>query len=516
MPKFIKKLLFRNEAREKLLEGVNILADAVSTTLGPRGRNVAINNIHTTPTVLHDGVSVARAINLEDPFVDMGADLLKEAAVRTNEVAGDGTTTSTILAQSIVNEAQKRISTGINPMVVKDELQEDLAKVLKQLQILSNKVKKDDEIEQVATISSGDSKLGKLVSSALQKVGQDGVVTTEEGQGIETTVEYKQGMEIDRGYLSPYFVTDQDRVEAVIEDVYILITDMRFTHQLQLEGFLKKFLSKAKNLLIFASEVSEEALALLVVNKLRGTFQVCAVTAPAYGGRRTDELEDIATLTGGTAIMVESGRALETIEIEELGRADKIVSDRDKTIIIGGKGKRGSIDKRIKELKEQVKISTADFDRDIKRQRAANLKGQIAIINVGGVTDGEVKEKKERVIDAVNATRAAIEEGVVSGGEITLYTLSRYATGILKNALKSPLRKLLENAGIDYAEALQDLQGHLYPYGIDVTDGKVKNLIKEGIIDPVKVTRSALENAVSVATLIITTDVSITDIEEKK
>lgn len=523
MTKFAKDIVFDQEVREKLLKGINILAKAVSSTLGPRSRNVAINNPHSTPEVYHDGVTVARRVNLIDPFEDMGAELIKEAAVKTNEVAGDGTTTATILAQAIINEAFKVIAAGTNPMLLKQEVEQALKVVLEQLKKLKKDVTTPEEIEQVAAISSADPVLGKLIGEAFNKVGKDGVITVEDGKSFETTVEYKQGMEIDRGYLSQYFKTNEDTLEAVIEDPYILLTDKRLNYGHELVPFLEMVLkSGKKNLVIFAGEVVEEALATLVVNKLRGNINVCAIQAPAYGDRRQHELEDLAILTGGKLLLEESGRELKSVTIEELGRADKITADIDKSVIINGHGSKEAIDKRIAELKEQIKHANTDFDKLIKEERLAKLAGGVAVINIGSVTETELKEKRERVIDAINATKAASEEGIVAGGEITLLKLANLleidtlGAKILKEALKQPFKRLLANSGMDYAEVRESLSGHIYPDGIDVMDGQIKNLIEAGVIDPAKVTRSALENACSVACTVMTTSTLITDMKEEK
>lgn len=515
MAKFPQQLIFDIEARNKLLEGINILAKAVASTLGPRSRYVAINNPHSTPEVYRDGVTVARRINLKDPFQDMGAELLKAAAVKTNEVAGDGTTTSVILAQAIINEAFKVIAAGTNPMLLKQEIEEALKVVLEELKKLKKDVTTPEEIEQIATIASADPILGKLIGEAFNKVGKDGVITVEDGKSFETTVEYKQGMEIDRGYLSQYFKTNEDTLEAVIESPYIFLTDKRLNYGHELVPFLETFLKSGnKNLVIFAGEVVEEALATLVVNKLRGNINVCAIQAPAYGDRRQHELEDLAILTGGTILLEESGRELKSVTIEELGRADKIIADIDKSVIINGHGSKKAIDKRITELKEQIKHANTDFDKLIKEERLAKLAGGVAVINVGSVTETELKEKRERVIDAINATKAASEEGIVAGGEITLFKLNKapFIPELFRNALRQPFKKLLENSGMDYAEVLQKMAGHDYPEGIDVIDGQVKNLIECGIIDPARVIRAALENATSIAVMVMTTSCLITDI----
>ncbi|MFZ5845734.1 MAG: chaperonin GroEL, partial [Patescibacteria group bacterium] len=414
------------------------------------------------------------------------------------------------------------------PMLLKSQIEEALKVILDELKKLAEEVKDPKEIEQVATISSTDPVLGKLIAEAFNKVGKDGVITVDAGKTFETTVEYKQGMEIDRGYLSPYFVTNQDTVEAVIEEPYILITDKRINWSHEIVPFLETLVkNNIKNVVIFAGEVVEEAMATLVVNRLRGAFNICAIQAPAYGDRRKDELEDIAVLTGGQIILDESGRDLKSVQIEELGRADKVVADRDKSVIINGWGKKGAIDKRVAELKAQLKVANTDFDRMIKEERMAKLAGGVAVINVGAITEVELKDKIERVIDAKNATKAAVEEGIVAGGEIALLHVanSLLAWGkpqepslggkILLEALKSPFKRIIENSGLDYAEIREKMSGHSYPEGVDVTDGQIKNLIEAGIIDPVKVTRSALENAVSVAIMVCTTSTLITDYKEK-
>ncbi len=529
MSKFIKDIKKGQEAREKLLKGINVLADAVGSTLGPRSRNVAVDKApgqDVPPTVLHDGVSVARSINLKDIHEDMGVRLLKGASMKTNEIAGDGTTTSTILAQAIVNEAFKNITAGGNPMKIKTEIEEATKQVVAQLKEMATPIKTDEEMESVASISASDAEIGKLVAEAIKKVGKDGVISVEDGKSYETTVTYKEGMEVDRGYAttSPYFQTDGETNEAVIEEPYILLTDRKLNYANQLVPFFDKFLKEtnSKNIVIFAGEIIEEALQFLVVNKLRGNLHVVAVQSPAFGDRRIDELEDMAILTGGAAILEDAGRQIESVDIMELGRADKVVVDRDKAVILGGKGDPGAIQRRIEDLREQIKNANSPYDADIKEQRLAKLSGGVAVINVGGATEVEIREKRERVIDAKSATRAAVEEGIVAGGEITLLRASQNLTtdtlgaSILKSALVAPFKRLVENSGMDYAEVRERMSGHQYPEGIDVMDGQIKDLIKAGVIDPVKVTRSALENAVSIACAIITTETLITDLVESK
>jgi len=529
MTKFLKDIKFDTQARESLLKGMNVVADAVGSTLGPRGRNVAVDQyqeVDVPPTVLHDGVSVARSINLPDNFEDMGARLLKDAALQTNEKAGDGTTTATILAQAIVKEAVKNIEAGSNPMVLKAEIEEATKCVLAELKRLSKKIASDTEIEQVATISAADPNIGNLVSQALRKVGKDGVITVEEGKTMETEVEYKQGMEINQGYLSPYFVSEHEKEAAIIDDPYILLTDKKLNYGYVLQPFLENFLKTGhKNLVVFAGDLIEEGMQMLVVNKLRGVLNVVAVQAPAFGDRRIDELEDLATLVGGHAILEDSGTELKSVNITELGKADKVVVTKESTVILNGHGNKKHITRRVDELREQIKISTNDYDRQVKEERLAKLAGSVAIIHVGAATEVELKEKKERVIDAVAATKAAVEEGIIAGGEVTLLYMALRglegafeATGgkILREALKAPFKQLTSNAGFDYAEVLQKLSGKEYPMGIDVLDGEIKDMIKSGIIDPVKVTRSALENAVSVAVMACTTNTLIVDLPKEK
>ena len=538
MSKFVKLVVSGGPAREKLLRGINIAADATASTLGPRSRNVAVDKApgqDVAPTILHDGVSALRAINLPDPLEDMGVRLLKGAAMKTNEVAGDGTTTSTIIAQALVNEAFKNIAAGANPMLLKSEIEEATKKVVEELKKMAKPIKTDEEMESVASISAADPEIGKLVAEALKKVGKDGVISVEDGKSYETTVTYKQGMEIDRGYstTSPYFQTDGETNEAIIEDPYILLTDRKLNYAHQLVPFLDKFLkeTKSKNIVIFAGEIVEEALQFLVVNKLRGNLHVVAVQSPAFGDRRIDELEDMAILTGGASALEDAGRQIEAVDIAELGRADKVVVDRDKAVILGGKGDKKAIQKRIEDLREQIKNANSPYDADIKEQRLAKLAGGVAVISVGGATEVEIREKRERVIDAKNATKAAVEEGIVAGGEIALLKIAnenaswnRGVEGffeseggrILQKALKAPFRILVTNSGLDYAEVREKMAGHKYPVGIDVTDGEVKDLIKAGVIDPVKVARSALENASSIACAILTTETLVTDLVEEK
>ncbi len=521
-----KILKFNQEAREKLLKGINILNDAVATTLGPKGRNVALDKKWGAPNVVHDGVTVAKEIDLEDPFENMGAQLLKEASSRTNDVAGDGTTTATILAKAIVTEGLKNIQAGANPMILKRGMDQAVVALVEELAKMSKKVS-GDEIAQVATISAQNEAIGQLIAQAIDKVGKDGVITVEEGKTMEMNVDYKEGMEFDKGYVSPYFVTDSDKMESSIEDAHILITDKKISSAQELVPFLEKIVPVSKNLVIIADDVEGEALALLIVNKLRGAFNILAVKAPGFGDRRKEMLEDIAILTGGAIITEETGTKLESVEVEMLGRAGRVTSGKENTLIVDGKGKKSAIDTRITQIRKEIAASDSEFDREKLQERLAKLTGGVAVINVGAATEIEMKEKKERVIDAVAATKAALDEGIVAGGEISLLRAAKVLDAIkvegeekvgveiIRRALEQPFRRLIANAGMDEGVALARVLETTGSMGIDVMDGKVKDLIKEGIIDPVKVTRSALQNAASVATMVMTTEVLITDAPEK-
>lgn len=517
MNRFPSKVIFGKEAREELLKGINIVANAVSEALGPKSRNVAINRSAGAPSVIHDGVKIAQSIDLIEEMQDMGAQLLKEAAIKTNDIAGDGTTTSIVLAHALINKGHEYIMSGTNPMTLKEELEEASKFAISELQKLSREVKDDSEIERVATISSADPFIGKLVSEAITKVGKDGVIDVEMGKGFETEVEYKQGMELDRGYKSPYFVTDQNTVEAVVDDPYILLTNKKINHGLELVPFLEKFIKVSKNLVIIG-EIEEEALATLVVNKLKGHLNVVAVQPPAFGDRQIDELEDIAVLTGGTVVTVESGRKLNSVEVEELGRADKFKADRDKATILGGKGKPAVIKAYTSKLRNQLEMANTEFDGGIKKERLAKLLGGVAIIKVGAVTEVELADKKERVIDAVRSAQASAEEGIVAGGQIAYLTVSQVnnwpktrGAELLRQSIKEPFRVLMENTGYDYAESLGKIMPINYPTAIDLRDGEVKDMIEAGVIEPLKVVRSALENAVSVAGMIYTTSVLVSE-----
>jgi len=523
-----KQLIYAEEARRKLLSGVNKLTDAVSTTLGPKGRNVALDKKWGAPNVVHDGVTVAKEIDLEDPFENMGAQLIKEAASKTNDVAGDGTTTATILAASIISEGLKNITAGVNPMVLKRGLESGVEAIVAELKKMAKKVSTKEEIAQVATISAADTTIGNLIAAALDKVGKDGVVTVEESKGLETNVEYKEGMEFDRGYVSPYFVTSPEKMEASIENPHILITDKKVTAIADLLPLLEKLVQVTKDLVIIADDIEGEALATLVVNKIRGTMNILAIKAPGFGDRRKEMLEDIAILTGGTFLSEDTGIKFENVQPNDLGRADKVTSDKDNTIIVGGKGQKSAIEARIKQIKIQIDKTTSDFDKEKLQERLAKLSGGVAVVNVGAATEIELKEKKERVNDAVQATKAAIEEGFVVGGEVAFLRSSGSLEGvkaegdelvgikILREALKKPLRLLAENAGADSGWVVKEIEKTTGNYGFNALTGKFEDLVAAGVIDPVKVTRCALQNAASVAMMVLTTEALITDIPEEK
>ena len=524
-----KQLKFGKEARKSLLIGIDLVAKAVVTTLGPKGRNIALDKKWGAPNIVHDGVSVAKEIDLPDPFENMGAQLVKEAASKTNDNAGDGTTTSTLLAQVMTSSGMKKIDKGANPMILKKGIEKAVEKVVEELKKQAKPTKNNEEITQVATISAGDPEIGAKIAEALDKVGRDGVVTVEEGKGFTIDIEYKEGMEFDRGYASAYFVSDPAKMESEIENPYILLTDKKISSIQELLPFLEKFVKVSKNLVIIADEIEGEALATLVVNKLRGTFNVLAIKAPGFGDRRKETLEDVAVLTGGTVISEDTGRSFESIEVTDLGQAEKVWSDKDNTRIIGGKGDKKMIDKRVELLKSQIKSSDSDFDKEKLQERLAKLSGGVAQINVGAATEIELNEKKERVKDAVGATKAAVEEGIVPGGE-TAFLRARKVISLIKltgdeklgadivfEALEEPLKWLAKNAGNNEVEVLKRVEESKdNDFGYNALTGEFGSMTKMGIIDPVKVTRSALENAASVAKTVLTTEGLVTDIPEPK
>jgi chaperonin GroEL len=530
-----KQIKFAEDARQKLVTGVNILAKTVVTTLGPKGRNVALDRKWGAPNVVHDGVTVAKEIELEDPFENMGAQLVKEAASKTNDVAGDGTTTATLLAQSIINNGFKNVTAGANPMILKTGMEKGVLAVVDEVKKMSKSVK-DEDVVKVATISAQDEKIGGLIAEALKKVGKDGVVTVEEGKGLLMEIEYKEGMEFDKGYASPYLVTNADKMEAEIEDPYILITDKKISSLQELLPFLESFVKVSKNLVIIADEIEGEALATLVVNKLRGTFNVLAVKAPGFGDRRKEMLEDIAILTGGSVISEDTGRKFENVTVEDCGRADKVWADKENCRIIGGKGLQKSIAGRIANIKRAIDETTSEFDREKLEERLAKLTGGVAVINVGAATEVEMKDKKERVNDAVAATKAALEEGIVPGGGVALLR-ARKALLKLKDTLKSedektgveilfqalsdPIRWIAKNAGADEGWVVKKVEealdkGTQKDYGFNALTNTFESMVSAGIIDPAKVTRSAVQNAASIGMMVLTTEALITDIPEKK
>ena len=529
-----KQIKYSAEARELLKKGVDQLADAVATTLGPKGRNVALDKKWGAPNVIHDGVIVAKEIELENPFENMGAALVKEAASKTADVAGDGTTTATILARTIVDEGILRITAGANPMIMRRGLEKAGQFVVEELRKMAKAIKPGD-IANVATISAGDSELGNLIAEALSKVGKDGVVTVEEGRGLSTEIEYKEGMEFDKGYASAYFVTNPDKMESEIDNPYILITDKKISNLQELLPFLENLVKVSKDLVIIADEIEGEALATLVVNKLRGTFNTLAIKAPGFGDRRKEMLEDIAILAGGTVISEDTGIKFENVTTEMCGRADKVWADKENARIIGGKGDKKTLTARVAQIKRAIETTTSEFDKEKFQERLAKLAGGVAVINVGAATEVELKDKKERVNDAVSATKAALEEGIVPGGAIALLDIATRmkvdekvsrdeATGyeIVKNALESPFKKLIENAGFDAGQLIAKARaGAAAGQGFDVLalesaeSATPVDMLKAGIVDPLKVVRAAVQNAISVATMILTTEALITDLPEK-
>jgi len=530
-----KQLIFSDEARRALKNGVDIVANAVVTTLGPKGRNVALDRKYGSPTITHDGVTVAKEIELKDPFENMGAQLLKEAATKTNDIAGDGTTTSTVLAHAMVSEGLKNLAAGANPMLLKRGIEAAAKAVAEAIHEQAIDITTKEEIGSVATISAQDSEIGKLIADVMDKVGKDGVITVEESKGLEFETEYVEGMQFDRGYISPYFVTDNEHMQASLDDPYILVYDKKISAAADIVPLLEKMIQVGKReIVLIAEDVDGEALATLVVNKLRGMINVIAVKAPGFGDRRKAMLQDIAILTGATVISEETGRKLESASIEDLGRAEKVTTDKDNTTIVGGKGDSSAIKGRIEQIRVEIDNTTSDYDREKLQERLAKLSGGVAIIRVGAATETELKEKKHRVEDALSATRAAVEEGIVAGGGVALVnavdalkeikmdtTDAQIGVNIVRNALEIPMRRIAENAGKDgsvVVETVRQKQAstgnkHL---GYDVLNEEYCDLVTGGVIDPAKVTRGALENAASIAAMILTTEALITDIPEEK
>ena len=529
-----KQLIFAEEARRKLSRGMEILATAVATTLGPKGRNVAIDKKFGSPTITHDGVTVAKEIELEEPFENMGAQLLKEAATKTNDIAGDGTTTSTVLAHTIVVEGMKNLAAGTNPMLLKRGIEAATKAVAEAISEQSIEVTTKEAIAQVASISAQDTAIGELIAEVMDKVGKDGVITVEESKGLEFETEYVEGMQFDRGYISPYFITDPESMEASIDDAYVLIHDKKISAAQDMVPLLEKLVQVGKrDMVIIAEDIDGEALATLVLNKLRGMLNVVGIKAPGFGDRRKAMLQDISVLTGATVISEETGRKLESATIEDLGRAEKIVVTKDDTTIIGGKGETAQIKGRIEQIRVEIDKSTSDYDSEKLQERLAKLSGGVAIIRVGAATETELKEKKHRVEDALSATRAAVEEGIVPGGGVALVNAmasvddlkmdneeAQIGVNIVRKALEVPLRKISENAGKDGSVILEAVRrAHVEKkndkIGFNVISEEFVDMVEDGVIDPAKVTRGALENATSIAAMILTTEALITDIPEE-
>jgi chaperonin GroEL len=530
-----KQLVFSEDARRRLQQGIDMVANAVATTLGPKGRNVALDRKFGSPTITHDGVTVAKEIELEDPFANMGAQLLKEAATKTNDIAGDGTTTSTVLAHAIVTEGLKTLAAGANPMRLKLGIEQGVDAVVASLRKMSQKIETKEEIASVATNSAADPEIGKLIADVMDKVGKDGVITVEESKSLQFETEYVEGMQFDRGYSSSYFITDSEHMETVISEPYILIYDKKISAAADIVPLLEKLVQIGKrDLVIIAEDVDGEALATLVLNKLRGMLNVVAVKAPGFGDRRKAMMQDIAVLTGGQLISEETGRKLETTTLEDLGKAEKVVSDKDNTTIVGGKGESAQIKGRIEQIRVEIDKSTSDYDKEKLQERLAKLSGGVAIIRVGAATETELKEKKHRVEDALSATRAAIEEGIVPGGEIVFINAmsaldkvkmdgedETIGVNIVRKALEAPIRRLAQNAGQDGAVIIETVRRlakeqsnkHL---GYNVITGEYVDMLKSGVIDPLKVVRGALENAASIAAMILTTECLVTDVPEKE
>ncbi len=527
-----KLIHFDTEARSALKKGVDKLANAVKVTLGPKGRNVVIDKKFGTPTVTKDGVTVAKEVELEDPIENMGAQMVREVASKTSDVAGDGTTTATVLAQAIYAEGIKNVTAGANPMDLKRGIDLAVTKIVEGLQKLSKNIDKTSktEIAQVGSISANnDFQIGELIADAMMKVGTDGVITVEEAKGTETTVDIVEGMQFDRGYLSPYFVTDADTMESVLEDPYILIYDKKISTMKDLLPILEKIAQAGRTLLIIAEDLEGEALATLVVNKLRGTLKVAAVKAPGFGDRRKAMLEDIAVLTNGTVISEEKGYKLENATVSYLGTAKKVVIDKDNTTLVEGAGKKEDIKKRVNEIKAQIEKTTSDYDKEKLQERLAKLSGGVAVLKIGAATEVEMKEKKARVEDALHATRAAVEEGIVPGGGVALIRVAsvldklkgdnddqRIGVEIIKKAIEAPLRQIVENAGIEGSVVINKIKEGKDDYGFNALTEKYENLIKAGVLDPTKVTRVALENAASVASMLLTTEAVICEKPEKE
>ncbi len=522
-----KEIRFSEDARSRMLSGVNKLANAVKVTLGPKGRNVVLEKKFGSPLITNDGVTIAKEIELEDPFEDMGAQLVKEVATKTNDVAGDGTTTATVLAQAMIREGLKNVTAGANPMIIRKGIEKAVQAAVAELKKISKPIEGKQSIAQVASISSGDEAVGELIAEAMEKVGNDGVITIEESKGFETELEVVEGMQFDRGYISPYMVTDSDKMEAVLEDPYILITDKKINNIQDILPVLEKVVQQGKPLLIIAEDVEGEALATLVVNKLRGTFNCTAVKAPGFGDRRKAMLQDIAILTGGQVITEELGLDLKSTDIDQLGRARQVRVTKDDTIIVDGAGDANDIASRVQQIRAQIEETTSDFDKEKLQERLAKLSGGVAVIKVGAATETELKERKLRIEDALNSTRAAVEEGIVSGGGTALMNVYNAVkaveaegdelTGvnIVLRALEEPVRTISSNAGLEGSVVVEQLKKEELGIGFNAATGEWVNMVEAGIVDPTKVTRSALQNAASVAAMFLTTEAVIADKPEE-
>ena len=523
-----KKVLYNEEARKALLKGVDQLADAVKITLGPKGRNVVLDKKYGAPNIVNDGVSIAREIELKDPFENMGAQLVKEVATKTNDVAGDGTTTATLLAQSMIHEGMRNVAAGANPMVLKKGIEKAVDVLVGEIKKKAVSVDTKAKIAQVASVSSADSTIGNLIADAMEKVGNDGVITVEDSKTKGTSLKVVEGMQFDRGYLSPYMVSDADKMECVMNDPYILITDKKIPVIQDIIQLLEKVVQAGKELLIIAEDVEGEALATLVVNRLRGTFKCAAVKAPGFGDRRKAMLEDIAVLTGGQVISEDMGRKLDSASIEDLGTAHQVRITKDNTTIVGGAGDKAAIASRVEQIREQLKVATSQFDKDKLQERLAKMSGGVAVIEVGAATEVEMKDKRLRIEDALNATRAAVEEGIVAGGGTTFVDIQKELDGIkaegdvktginiVRHAVEAPIRQIASNAGMEGAIVAEKVKAAKVGIGYNAAEDKYEDMIAAGIVDPAKVTRSALQNAASIAALVLTTEAIVGDEPEDK
>ena len=518
-----KQILFDEEARRALGRGVDALANAVKVTLGPKGRNVVLDKKYGAPTITNDGVTIARDIELEDPFENMGAQLVKEVATKTNDIAGDGTTTATLLAQAMIQEGMRNVVAGANPMIVKKGIDMAVKTLVEEIKSKAQKVETKAKIAQVASISSADSEVGELIAEAMEKVGKDGVITVEESKTMDTNLSVVEGMQFDRGYISPYMVTDTDKMEAVMDDPYVLITDRKISSVADILPVLEQVVKQGKQIVIIAEDLDGEALATIVVNKLRGTFKALAVKAPGFGDRRKAMLEDIAILTGGTVISEEVGRKLDSVTIEDLGRARQVRSSKEETTIVDGAGDKAQISTRVAQLKKQIAETTSDFDREKLQERLAKLAGGVAVVEIGAATEVEMKDKKYRVEDALNATRAAVEEGIVAGGGTTFIDILpaldklnvegdvKVGVEIVRRAVEAPVRQIAENAGLEGSVVVDSVKKAGDGVGFNALENTYVDMIGAGIVDPAKVTRSALQNAASIAAMVLTTETLVTD-----